>query len=456
MFEGLHIAVSGIRAAQFGLDTAANNIANASTPGYTRQRVDLKTLPPWKTIPGEVGMGVNVGAISRLREFFLDARARSTGAAAEYSTSRADLFIQTEQALGEPDAGVQNALIAVYDAFDELTLEPSSLALRESALGALDTLARRMRNATEGWDTLAAAARTDVDATLVEVNQTLSRIDSLNADIARSGGSANAAMDERDLLIDQLANLVGATSEAQTDGTVHILLDGERLVQTPTVPTVRTLSYDPVAGVRVASPDTGVTAGGRVGGIHSFLTTDLPGHQSRLDQLALDIRDAVNTTNGLGSAPDPGGASWTDGGPPLLVASGAADIAVAAGVDGTDVATAEYGSRALHDATNVLRFAALRVSDPPGLGSPPLDERLRDLVTNLGNATAEAAARAGTSGSLHVGATAARQSGHGVNLDEEMLAIVSHQRALEAASRAMTAIDEALDTLINRTGLVGR
>lgn len=456
MFEGLHIAVSGIRAAQIGLDTAANNIANASTPGYTRQRVDLKTLPPWESVNGEVGMGVDVAAISRLREGFLDARARSTGAAAGYSAARADLLAHTEELLGEPDDGVQNALVAVYDAFDDLALEPSSLALRESALGALDTLARRMRDAAASWDALAGAARSDVDGILADVNQTLSRIDSLNTDIARSGGGTNAALDERDLLVDELASAIGATSEVQADGTVHILLDGERLVQTPAVPAVRTLSYDPVAGVRVASPDTGVTAGGRVGGIHAFVSTDLPGQVAQLDQLALDIRDAVNTTNGLGSVPDPGGASWTDGGPPLLIATRAADMALAAGVDGSDVATADFGSRALHDATNALRFAALRDSDPPGLGGPPLDERLRQLVTGLGSVTAEAAARASTSGSLHVGATAARQSGHGVNLDEEMLAMVSQQRALEAASRALTAIDEALDTLINRTGLVGR
>jgi hypothetical protein len=140
----------------------------------------------------------------------------------------------------------------------------------------------------------------------------------------------------------------------------------------------------------------------------------------------------------------------------LLAASGADDVTLIAGVDASDLATADLGSRSLHDATNVLRFTALRDGDPPGLGAPPLDERVRSIVTSLGTATADAATRAGTSEALHAGSVAARQSAHGVNLDEEMLSIVSHQRALEAASRAMTIIDEALDTLINRTGIVGR
>lgn len=456
MFEGLHIALSGIRAAQFGLDTASNNIANATTPGYTRQRVDLTTLAPWDAVVGQVGMGVDVAGISRLREVHLDARARSTGAAAAYSTAVADLLRQAEDVLGEPDNGIQRALIGVFDAFDELALDPSSTALRDSALAALDTLGRRMRAVASGLTTLSGAARTDLDASLAQANELLARVDTLNREIVSSGGGDNAALDERDLLVDQLSDLIGATAEPQPSGHVHIVLDGQRLVQTPATPAVRSLSYDPTAGVQVAGPTTTIAAGGRVGGIHAFLSSDLPTLDAQLDQLALDIRDAVNATNAMGSAPDPGGVSWTDGGPPLLVASSAEDFGVPPGLRGIDIATADLGSRALHDATNVARFAALRSDAPPGLGAPPLDERLRTMVTALGDRTASGIAQAATSSALHTGAVAARQSGHGVSLDEEMLSIVQQQRALEAASRAMTAIDEALDTLINRTGIVGR
>lgn len=63
MFEGLHIALSGIRAARIGLDTATNNVVNATTPGYTRQRADLASLPPWRTAAGDGGMGVDVTAV---------------------------------------------------------------------------------------------------------------------------------------------------------------------------------------------------------------------------------------------------------------------------------------------------------------------------------------------------------------------------------------------------------
>jgi flagellar hook-associated protein 1 len=217
-------------------------------------------------------MGVDVTAVSRLREGYLDVRARATGAGAAYAGARADLLGQSEALMGEPDAGIQQALVAVHDAFDDLALEPGSFALRDAALGALDSMARRMRDVAASWNVFAEAGRVDIDATLAQANQMLARVGELNTDIVRSNGSSNAALDERDMLIDRLSRLIGATSEAQPDDAIHVLLDGQRLVQTQTAPAVRTLSYDTATGVHVGTPDTVVTAGGAVGGIQAFLS----------------------------------------------------------------------------------------------------------------------------------------------------------------------------------------
>ncbi|HSK96879.1 MAG TPA: flagellar hook-associated protein FlgK [Euzebyales bacterium] len=455
MFEGLQIALTGVRAGQVGLDTAANNIANANAPGYTRQRVNLTSLAPWNSVGGPIGMGVDINGITRLREGFLDSRARVTGAASAHAQARADLLTQTEALLGEPDAGIQQAMLGVFDAFDDLALDPSNMALRDNTIAAFDALGGRIRSVATTWSQLAEDAQTQLDSALVEANQLLARVDSLNRDISAAGANpSNTALDARDLLLDELSSSLGVTIEVRGNGMVDVVLDGQRLVDSATS-TVRTLSRDATLGV-VVNGTTPVTPGGEVGGLNTFVTTDLPALRGDLDQLAFDIRDAVNAVNASGSAPDAGGVTWTDGGPALLAATSAADFGVAAGITGEDLATAALGNHALHDATNVLRFAALRDGNPPGLGAPPLDERLRTLVVGLGNTTMDATARATTEQALHANATAARQSGHGVNLDEEMISLVQHQRALEAASRAMSAIDEALDILINRTGVVGR
>jgi flagellar hook-associated protein 1 FlgK len=455
MFEGLQIALTGVRAGQVGLDTAANNIANANAPGFTRQRVTMTSLAPWGSVGGPIGMGVDIGGITRLREGFLDSRVRVTGASSAYAQSRADLLTQTEALLGEPDAGIQQAMLGVFDAFDDLALDPSNMALRTNAVAAFDALGGRVRSVATTWSQLAGDAQTQLDTALVEANQLLARVDALNRDIGAAGSKpSNAALDARDLLLDELSNSLGVTIEKQANGMVDVVLDGQRLVESSTG-TVRTLSRDATLGV-VVNGTTPVATGGEVGGLNAFVSVDLPALRSQLDQFAFDVRDSVNAVNASGSAPAVGGGSWVDGGPPLLTATSAADFGVAAGISGEDLATADLNNHALHDATNVLRFGALRDGNPPGLGAPPLDERLRTLVVGLGNTTMDATARATTEQALFSNATAARQSGHGVNLDEEMISLVQHQRALEAAARAMSAIDQALDVLINRTGVVGR
>jgi flagellar hook-associated protein 1 FlgK len=187
-------------------------------------------------------MGVDVAGVSRMRDGFLDERARVTGAGAAFAQARADLLIQTEDLVGEPDAGIQQAMLKVYDSFDELALDPSSLALRDNVTAALDALGGRIRSVANTWTQLASDAQAQLDSSLVETNQLLARLDVLNRDIAAAGSRpANAALDERDLIVDRLAQTLGVTTETQSNGMVHVMLDGQRLVQTPTG-AVRTLS----------------------------------------------------------------------------------------------------------------------------------------------------------------------------------------------------------------------
>jgi flagellar hook-associated protein 1 FlgK len=84
------------------------------------------------------------------------------------------------------------------------------------------------------------------------------------------------------------------------------------------------------------------------------------------------------------------------------------------------------------------------------------DELYQNLVVSLGYATQGAQQTAQTVQAFMAGITGQINSESGVNIDEEMANLLTYQRAYEAAARVLTSIDEALDTLINRTGLVGR
>jgi flagellar hook-associated protein 1 len=193
---------------------------------------------------------------------------------------------------------------------------------------------------------------------------------------------------------------------------------------------------------------------GETGALHAFLTETLPGRVAALDAFVSDLAAALNAQHAAGRDAEgaPGGALFT-----FDPSAGAArSMRVSADVLGDPRRLAAGGPDATgpHDARNADALAALRAAKVDG--KPPFDGQLAAFVVELGARVATARSTADAQASLSVAATVARQGAHGVSLDEEMVALVAYQRALEAASRVMTAVDQALDVLVNRTGIVGR
>lgn len=419
-FLGLQTALSGIRAGQTGLDTASNNVSNAGSEGYTRQRVSLSERISLERPFGPVGTGVDVDGIQRVRDGFLDTRVRATGAALRTEDTHADLLQRTEELLGEPEAGLSGALDGIWDAFEDLANDPGDAAARQQALAAIDTVTGRFRSIDEGLGQLEADTQVRLDGAVTDASELISQLDRLNREVTSAGTPPNDLLDRRDMVVDQLSELLGAEVE-QSDGSVHIWLGSERLVGTPD---------DPVS----LDLDEHEVEGGEIAALTQFLSEDLPAWRGGIDELA----DALGTA--LNDAHQPGD--------PLIAFDDAASPAATIRLALNDPDELVAGTEGDQDGTNAEEVAGLRDSAVP--------EALRALVTGLGRETADATRAADAAESLHASATSARQSAHGVSIDEEMVSLVQHQRALEAASRVMTSVDQALDVLINRTGIVGR
>lgn len=458
-FVGLHTALTGIRAAQVGLDTASHNVANAHTPGYTRQRVDLASRPPWQSPVGPVGTGVDVTGIGRLRDAFLDQRARLTAASAAGSGLRADLLDRAERLLGEPDHGVTAELTKLWDSFEDLANTPADSAARRGVVTSLQSVSARIRAVATAWDELAADTATRGETSVAEANDALNRIAALNDAVASAtarGESPGDLQDERDLLADRLATLLGVTVRTDADGALAVHLDGEQLVD-GTVASTLALGGAPTYELTTDAGVT-VTPGGEVGAVQQVLTVDLPALSGELDALAVDLADAVNTVHAGGWTTDPATGTDIPGGELLRYTAGpgaAATLAAATEVvdDPRLLAPAAATPVAAHDGRTAAALAALRDT---AVGGSTIDERARQLTVGLAADVAAAGRTATADDGVRLAAAQARQSAHGVSLDEEMVSLVQHQRALEAASRVMTAVDQALDVLVNRTGLVGR
>ena len=108
----------------------------------------------------------------------------------------------------------------------------------------------------------------------------------------------------------------------------------------------------------------------------------------------------------------------------------------------------------LHDGSNASALAGFRFA--PAVGSQTLEELMRGVVGQIGSVLSATAATGNSYADLAASAELARTEIHGVSIDEEMVNLLSYQRAYEASARVMTAVDQMLDTLINGTGIVGR
>ena len=451
-FVSLNTALSGLFAAQAAINVTSDNIANANTPGHTRQRVDLVERRPHNMPIGQVGSGVDVAAITRARDEFLDGRVRAGSAAAARLGVRADILGRLESALGEPGGGIGTALSELFSSFEDLALDPSEQASRRSVIGALEAVAEQVRQLASEWDRVSTLTGEEQTSATTEVNDLLRELVGVNRGLvegAATGGENNGLLDRRDMIMDRLAELGGFTFVEQEHGIIRVSSAGIGLVDHTSV---IELVNDPTTGAVTIPTGQQVNVSGMLGGYQSVIGTDLAELRNGLDTFAEEFTTILNATHAAGFTP-----SGTAGGDLLAIGiDGARSLTVA--ISGPD-ALAAAGSGppvAEFDADNAEALANLRNDLVADGGTTSLEGLWRNVVVDAGSRSASARSSGQAQLQLQQAAEAARSNAHGISLDEEMVNLIRYQRAYEAAGRVITAIDEMIDLLVNRLGLVGR
>lgn len=465
-FFGLNTALRGLVASQTMLETAAHNTANASTPGYSRQRAGLVASEPYaypafnrSGLPGQIGTGVTVATITRVRDAFLDLQLRSQLSIEGDWSARRDELSKVETIFPEPTgSGLGTVLGRFWDAWQDLAADPTSSAARAALVEQSLTVAARfgrdaaqLRTLTEGID---GQIRQDV----ATVNGLAERIAALNTQIQMvrvSGDHANDLEDQRDILLDELAGIVPITLQAQADGTVTVLVAGTDLVNGSRV---RALSTGPNgSGKLVPTWSDGSLvplAGGRLAALVDVRDVKLAGYRTRLDGLASGVADAVNALHvtGLDGAGAAGLAffSYTAG-------DAAATLAVnPAIVSNPNLVAAASAPNQPGDGSIAGAIADLRAGRQFASGTQTAADYYASLVGEIGSDARQASEMAGNQELVTGHLRQRRESTSGVSLDEEAADMIRFQHAYAAAARVITTFDEMLDVLINRTGVVGR
>jgi len=453
-FSGLNIGLSSLYAQRAGLELTGHNVANANTEGYSRQRVSLAAdggplTPALHSTWDGAGNGVTVEGYDRIRDVFLEARAlQERGEQSRLGTGQLVLS-RVESVFAEPgDSALRSQLDDFWAGWDDIANKPTEEAPRNQLLQRAQTLAAGFNSALDSLDSQRVGFREQLSVTVADVNTAATSVAEYNRAImaaVQGGGSANDLKDRRDVLVQRLGQMAGASVQQGPNGSVDVLIGTTKLVDGQTASALVVSAAANPTSVQWASSGATAPVGGAAQGLLEGIDTVLPRYITGLQDVMSKLAGAVNTQHAAGST-----ASGAAGSPVYGISGGRINVLLS---DPADLAaSAQPGPTATPDAGggNADKLAAL-AGQPGGA-----DVTYRGLVVELGVQAQTANRRNEIQTGILTQVDSAREAQSGVNMDEEMTNMLAYQRGYEGAARFITAVDQMLDTLINRTGLVGR
>ncbi len=465
-FFGLNVALTGVVTQQRALNTVSHNLTNATTPGYSRQRVETaaNTPHPYPALnmpvgPGQLGTGVVATQHARLRDQFVDINYRASTSDVGQFGAKADALSTIDTVLDEPgETGITHLLSQFWGSWQALSLQPESAAARETVRHAGQALAQGFNDLNAQLVSQQTEANTRIGLGVQRVNELAGQVNQLNQQIAMVvavGQEPNDLRDQRDMLIDQIAGFANVTvTEPGTNGKVSIAI-GSQLLVDGTTDTVGPLAIDGAGAATVNGVATTVTSG-TLRGLVDMRDTVLggpTGYIAQLDTLAASVAGSVNGrhTTGYGLDGNTGTAFFTG----TTAATLDISAAVAGSVDA--IAASDTAGNLPAGANNAVGLAQLQfLVQTVGTSTTTLDGFYQQMVARIGVDTDQASRMAQVQQGVLDAAQARRDGVSGVNLDEEMTDMVRFQKSYNAAARMITTLDEMLETIVNRMGVVGR
>src|SRR5882757_8612995 len=314
MSSGLFsIGTSALTAAYTALQTTGNNIANANTPGYSRQITNFTALVETGLSGNYIGQGVAVDSIKRAYSQLLTQQVNLAQSASSQSNTHAALLNQVNNLFSSTTGGLGAAVNQFFAQAQTLTQQPSSLAVRQTLLSSAQQMASSFNDAYGQLQLMQQGADQQIGQEISTVNSTSAQIGKLNDQIAlatATGGSPNELLDLRDQAIKTLNQSIGVTTMAQSDGSINVFLaNGQPLVVGDQV-TKMGMGPDPsnpqniVVGTQAANTiiplNVSNAGGGNIGALMQFRLQDIPTVENQIGRLAVVVSSQFNQQSKLG------------------------------------------------------------------------------------------------------------------------------------------------------------
>jgi flagellar hook-associated protein 1 FlgK len=386
--DGYNIGISGINAAQKALEIIGNNIANAATEGYHRQRIDL--TPAYSSLTGSdlFGGGVDIAAVTRLIDHLLQEETLLQQSASEQVSQELTTLSTVESAFGElsDNEGLNAAIDGFFNALQDLCSHPTDITWQNQAVTAAETMTAQFRFLGEFLATSENQIALEAKNTVEQINTLVGEIAELNGNIERqevSGRQANNLKDQRDQSISELSKLVGIETLSREYGIVDVSIAGIPVVsRTSSLQLELGSKENGVLGLGVAGESNYNmnVQGGQLGGLLSLKNEIISGIQDDLDTLARAIIQVVNQyhVQGVGSE-----GSFTEATGWSMTSENLADFVppvsdgnIYVRVTNTSTGEVTRATVSVDASTDSLTTLANKIAAVPGLSASAFDSRL--------------------------------------------------------------------------------
>ncbi len=444
----LSVASGALSAQEAGLETINNNIANANTPGYSRETVQLSAASFVQSGNISLGDGVSLDGVASVRDQLLSLQVQQQ-TAAQASAAAQNHVLTSLAPYFSGTSSVGSDLSAFFTKLSALSSAPSDAATRQTAISAAQDLVTRFNNTSSAIGSTQAGLSTQISDDVTKINSLAQQIASLNTQVAAQtagGKDGGTALDQRSVLEEQLAGLTGISITSTAEGDTLTTAAGSALVVAGrSLPL--SVSTAPSGLLQVKDSDgTNITAslsGGDLGGLLRVRDTVLPGFMSQLDTLANGFAKAVNNaqTTGYDIAGNPGTALFTI---PATVTGSAAAITLAVS-DGSALAISSDGSPGSNG--NLPHLTGVQ-NQALASGVNPTDT-FAALVNSVGTVTSQTGTQSTALQSSLTQLQNQQNSISGVSLDEESSNLIRYQQAYEAAAEVITTIRTLFSDTLN-------
>jgi flagellar hook-associated protein 1 FlgK len=345
------ISVGALQAFQSAIDVTSNNIANANTPGYAKEAVNLTAAAPQSNGVLQVGNGVVVSGISRSFNQATANQLNSSQSSLGNLNALQSYSSQIDNLVGTTAGGLSTALQSFYSAWSDVANAPASTATRQALLGKAQSVANSFQSTSTQLDALNSDINSRITSDVQQINTLGTSISTLNKQIvvstAQNGGQPpNELIDQRDQLVSNLSSLTGISTTTDSNGSLNVFLgNGQPLVLQGATTTLTTIPNQFDASQLEISTSTSsgnsissAITSGDLGGLLAARSQIVDPAKNQLGQIATAFAQSVNQQQNAGLDLNGNlGANLFSVGTPLATASSKNTSGVSAAVSVANV-----------------------------------------------------------------------------------------------------------------------